>query len=87
MTNVELPPEAIAAIGRGRMMDAIKLIRERNGCGLKEAKDAVAAHLDRSPALKSRLAKEGNEALRRGLIRLLVIAALVVAAYQWLIAR
>ncbi len=48
-----LPPKALlrevhdseieASIRRGALIDAIKLYREKNGVGLKEAKDAVEA--------------------------------------------
>ena len=36
-----LPAEAVAAIERGELINAIKLVREHTGLGLKEAKDAV----------------------------------------------
>ena len=39
-----LPPEAIAALERDELIDAIKITRERTGLGLKEAKDAVEAY-------------------------------------------
>lgn len=42
-----LPPEAAARIGealaKGNKIEAIKLLREASGLGLKEAKDAVEA--------------------------------------------
>lgn len=34
-------PEIRAAIARGRKVEAIKLVRERTGLGLREAKDLV----------------------------------------------
>jgi ribosomal protein L7/L12 len=37
----ELSPEVGRLLGQGRKVDAIKLIRERTGMGLKEAKDIV----------------------------------------------
>ncbi|WP_213953998.1 MULTISPECIES: ribosomal protein L7/L12 [unclassified Variovorax] len=51
MSNLNLPPEAIAAIDRGEWIEAIKLVREHTGLGLKEAKDAVERYRngDRSP--------------------------------------
>nr|WP_298166805.1 ribosomal protein L7/L12 [uncultured Pseudomonas sp.] len=36
-----LPPEVMAALERGHKIEAIKLLRELKGVGLKEAKDAV----------------------------------------------
>lgn len=41
MSNLNLPPDAIAAIERGEFIDAIKRVREHTGLGLKEAKEAV----------------------------------------------
>jgi ribosomal protein L7/L12 len=37
----QLPPEALAAVSRGQLIEAIKIVRERHGLGLKEAKDLV----------------------------------------------
>jgi hypothetical protein len=36
-----VPPELVAALQRGRMIEAIKIYREQTGVGLKEAKAAV----------------------------------------------
>lgn len=36
-----LPAEAIAAISRGQLIEAIKMVRQATGLGLKEAKDLV----------------------------------------------
>lgn len=36
-----LPPEVLAALERGQKIEAIKLMRELKGVGLKEAKEAV----------------------------------------------
>lgn len=38
-----LPAEVIAAVQRGEKIEAIKILRERTGIGLKDAKDAVEA--------------------------------------------
>ena len=38
-----IPDEAIKALERGELIEAVKLTRERNGCGLKASKDAVDA--------------------------------------------
>jgi ribosomal protein L7/L12 len=39
-----LPPDVLEALRRGNKIEAIKLLRERTGLGLKEAKDAVEMH-------------------------------------------
>ncbi|GAA6140642.1 ribosomal protein L7/L12 [Hydrogenophaga sp. 5NK40-0174] len=40
-THPPVPPEVKAALDRGNKIEAIKLLREATGLGLKEAKDAV----------------------------------------------
>ena len=48
-----LPPEALAALGRGDKIGAIKIVRAAHGIGLKEAKDAVEAHARDHPVAAS----------------------------------
>ncbi|MGJ7533732.1 MULTISPECIES: hypothetical protein [unclassified Variovorax] len=43
----ELPPDAALALQRGRMIEAIKIVRDRTGVDLKSAKDAVDRYADR----------------------------------------
>ena len=38
------PPEVVGALQQGSKIEAIRLMRERTGLGLKEAKDAVDAY-------------------------------------------
>ncbi len=38
------PPDVVNALQQGRKIEAIRLMRERTGLGLKEAKDAVDAY-------------------------------------------
>lgn len=46
-----LPADVIAAAQRGEKIEAIKLLRERTGIGLAEAKDAVEAFTDGNTTL------------------------------------
>ena len=48
-----LPADALAALHEGRKIDAIKILREQRGLGLKEAKDEVDAYLRDHPELAS----------------------------------
>jgi hypothetical protein len=41
--DAALPPEVTAALERGQVIEAIKLLRQAKGLGLKEAKEAVDA--------------------------------------------
>lgn len=71
----EMPPEVLAALGRGHKIEAIKLLRESHGLGLKEAKEAVEAHLRVHPALHRSHGVAG--ASRHGLLFWLVLILLV----------
>jgi len=43
MTPAPLPPDVLAALKTGRPIDAVRLLREARGIGLKEAHDAIQA--------------------------------------------
>ncbi len=44
-----LPPAVAEALARGKLIEAVKLLRS-NGLGLKQARDAVEAHAKGQPA-------------------------------------
>lgn len=81
------PQTAIPALEQGHTIEAIKIIREERGLGLKESKDLVDAYLRSRPDLKRRLEAAQTEA-RQGFVRWLVIllALAALAVYgltQW----
>lgn len=51
-SSTNLPDQVVSAIQAGRKIDAIKLLRETQGIGLKEAKHAVDAYLLEHPSLQ-----------------------------------
>ena len=73
----------VAAIRGGRKIDAIKLLREETGLGLKAAKHAVEAYQYSNPG--SIVSHSTGAESRLG--RLLLIGAVVLAAiaayYRW----
>lgn len=72
-----LPADVLAAIGAGRKIDAIKLLREHQNLGLKEAKEIVDGHLsDHPPAAGQDIGKSDT-----GLGRLVLVALIAAAAY------
>lgn len=77
--SAPLPQAALSALQQGRKIEAIKLVREAEGLGLKEAKDRVEAYVAGDPMLKERLAAESAGGLRGCLIAvaLLVLGAIV----------
>ena len=82
-----MPSAAATALQRGNIIEAIKLIRDANRLGLKEAKDAVE-HLRTGPQTPSSLhahprrmptVMQGD----RGLGGWIMLAAVVIAAFAW----
>lgn len=61
---IRLPPEATAALARGELILAIKIVREATGLGLKEAKDAVETYAARMATTGSRGHSSGRDALQ-----------------------
>jgi len=71
----QLPAAAIAAIERGRKIEAIKIVRQQWGIDLKESKGVVDAYIKSQPGLESRPQIPGRLAL------FLLLAALAIAIY------
>jgi len=77
MTNAAEPQnmlsqEAVSALWRGEVIEAIKLVRLKQNIGLKEAKDQVDAYLRSQPALKKRMEEMQTE-MWRGMLRWLIL--------------
>lgn len=53
----DLPAEALAALRQGRTIDAVRMLREKTGIGLKEAAERIDAALLRDPALRAKAAR------------------------------
>lgn len=76
-----LPHEVIAALERGQKIEAIKLLRELKGIGLKEAKEAVDHYEpERQPGGVSVVQSGGHG----GIFWLLGLLVLGVAIAWWL---
>lgn len=81
MPTPTIPTQAIAALHEGKKIEAIRLVREAQDLGLKEAKEAVEAYVQSQPTLKLAIEAKNKEA-KGTLIRwLLVVAAIIAAAY------
>jgi len=59
----ELPLEAVALLGEGRINEALKLLRESEGLSRGEARRRVDAHFDRDPMLRVQI--EAQQSARR----------------------
>lgn len=85
--NPDLPPEAIAALEKGRKIEAIKHVRMAQGVGLKEAKDIVEEFIERSPSVKNRMAAANAESAGNGLRWLFLLAAIAAVAYYFYVGK
>lgn len=80
-----LPLEAITLLNEGQLIQAIKVVRETEKLGLKDAKDRVDAYLEREPLLKAQLELNQRAARRRFFFWFLIIDVVIVAAIiYWL---
>jgi hypothetical protein len=80
---MDLPASAIEHLRHGRKIEAIKIVREATGLGLKEAKDAVDSHLARNPMLAEQY-KNATAGTRGPLLLVAVVVAFVILAwYYW----
>jgi ribosomal protein L7/L12 len=77
----QLPNGAVSALQRGSKIEAIKLLREAQGIGLKESKETIERHLASHPELQRRM-DAANADARRGLLRWVVIGA-IIAGLLW----
>jgi len=86
-----LPPAAIAALAGGNKIEAIKLAREANGIGLKEAKelvDAAEAGSNRNGSTNAASGLAPGEVSRSSsLISWILIAVAALAVGVWLLVR
>ena len=60
-----LPAEALAALSRGQLIEAIKIVRGATGLGLKEAKDLVERHRDGQPPVRDEAMRAQLEGIAR----------------------
>ena len=79
----QLPASVLSAIDSGNKIEAIKLLREQTGLGLKEAKDAVEAMTMPKPGMTRNFPTVEKPASGRTVWWLLMVAALGFAGYYF----
>lgn len=79
----QFPAPVTEALRRGNKIEAIRLLREHTGMGLKEAKDAVDAFQQQSSATPVGLSPGEVPASRTGIWWLVAVAIAGVAAYYF----
>ena len=80
----ELPANVITAIQAHRKIEAIKLLREAKGIGLREAKEIVEAYIKASPHLEINK-RSGSRSPMSPLILFVLLAVVGYLAYHLLI--
>lgn len=74
-----LPSEPATLLTEGRVMDAIKALRESNGLSHVQARDWIEAHLADNPVLRAQLETQQRER-RRKIFGWFLLGDAVVAA-------
>jgi hypothetical protein len=84
----ELPLEAVALLGEGKITEAIRLLRQSEGLSRSEARRRIDAHFDRDPMLRVQI-----EAVQRARRRkfffwfLLIDLAITAGIIYWFFYR
>jgi hypothetical protein len=82
--KVTLPLDAVAALQRGRKIEAIKIVRAQSGVDLKEAKQRVEQFLQADPSVQASFAEMRARAGGAGLWWIAIVcAAATVLLYLW----
>ena len=84
----ELPLEAVALLGEGKLVDAIKLLRQTEGLSRREARRHIDAHFARDPMLRVQIEAQLGARRRRLFFWFLVVDLAIVAGFiYWFVYR
>jgi len=75
-----LPLEAVTLLGEGRLIDAIKVVREAEGSSLRDAKARVQAHLAQEPILRVQIEAQQSAARRKFFFWFVIVDLAITAA-------
>jgi Ribosomal protein L7/L12 C-terminal domain len=84
--DLNVSDDVIAAVDAGHKIEAIKILREETGLGLAEAKDVVdrlARSRKGEPVEAARMPEEGGAG---GLIKMVVLIAVILGVYFYFFA-
>jgi hypothetical protein len=83
----QLPPEAVAALNAGRRIDAIRIVRERQGIDLEEARELVDGYVAVHPEIGVQLEQQRALGRRNWLAWVVFLGLLALFAVQYLSSR
>ncbi len=75
-----LPPEPATLLTEGRLIDAVKVLRESQGIGLRQARAWIEWHIDQDPMLRVQLETQQRARRRKFFLWFLVVDAVITAA-------
>lgn len=80
--------EAATLLTEGKVAEAIKVVREETGAGLKEARARVEAHIAAEPVLRVQIEMQRREARKRFFLWFLLVDVLIAGGviyylYYW----
>ena len=76
--QMQVSDRVLEAVDAGRKVEAIKLLREETGMGLREARDVVDSLDNKRHPERARLPVEGGAG---GMVKLIVTILVLIAAY------
>jgi hypothetical protein len=75
-----LPPEPATLLTEGRLVDAVKVLRDTQGIGLRQARAWIEWHIDQDPMLRVQLETQQRARRRKIFLWFLVVDAVITAA-------
>ena len=76
----ELPLDAVALLGEGRIAEALKSLQQSEGLSRREAKRRIDAHFDRDPMLRVQIETQRRAARRKFFFWFLLLDLVITAA-------
>jgi hypothetical protein len=77
----ELPLEAVALLGEGKLDDAIKTLRHTEGLSRREARRRIDAHFARDPMLRVQIESQQSARRRMFFLWFLLVDLAIVAGF------
>jgi hypothetical protein len=83
-----LPVEAETLLNEGRLVDAIKSLRQSHGLGRRDAEEWIDAYVADNPLLRVQLETQRREARRKFFVWFVIIDVIITAGViYWLFYR
>ncbi len=84
--SAAIPRRAIVALENGRLVEAVKHLREATGAGMKDSKERLERHLADNPALEAKYKAAASAAFQRvvaKIVGVLCVLGLIAMAYLY----